>query len=371
MVIHCLFILFDGAALTIAALFSEPFASVSIDTCNQLLTESGGIVFYGQDLQQRDTVNSRQNIAKDTESESQQYPKLNNQIVIVGQAINLFTIDKIVCEYFSSATKLVVREHPFHQKFGRQAFVIELFADANTINLMANKDVLETISQTFYIDCFKVSNVSLLTPGLLVMDMDSTIINMECIDEIARLVGVGDKVAALTERAMQGELDFNQSLLARVACLKGINVAELEKLKSRLPINPGFAITIAILHGYGWKTCIASGGFTYFANYLKNTFELTAAYSNELAINGQYLTGEVNGTILNAETKKSILLTETEKAQIADTQTIAIGDGANDLAMMQAANLGVAYKAKAKVKKQADANINFCGFEGLLYCLQQ
>ncbi|MDT0595802.1 phosphoserine phosphatase SerB [Glaciecola petra] len=357
--------------MTIAALFSEPSASVSIDTCNRILTDTGGIIFYGQNLKQRDTLNAIQDLSKEAVSGTQHQQKFNNQFVIVGQAINLFTIEKIVSVYFSSATKIIVSPHPLHQKLGRQAFIIELFADDKTSKLLLNKDVLETISQAFYIDCFKVSDVSLLTQGLLVMDMDSTIINMECIDEIATLVGVGDKVAALTERAMQGELDFNQSLLARVSCLKGISVEELEKLKSRLPINPGFAMTIAILQDHGWKTCIASGGFTYFANYLKNTFALTAAYSNELGIDKQHLSGEVEGDILNAETKRNILLTEKDKAQIADTQTIAIGDGANDLAMMQAASLGVAYKAKAKVKEQADANINFCGFEGLLYCLQQ
>jgi phosphoserine phosphatase len=192
---------------------------------------------------------------------------------------------------------------------------------------------------------------------------------MECIDEIAGIAGVGEKVSALTERAMQGELDFNQSLEARVSCLTGISLDELNALKSRLPINPGFAKTIATLQEHGWITCIASGGFTYFANYLKDTFELNEALSNTLGIKDNALTGTVEGTIINGEMKRDILQRMLTLHQLKPSQSIAIGDGANDLLMMGAAELGVAYKAKLKVQAAADANIHFCGFEGLLYCL--
>jgi phosphoserine phosphatase len=225
------------------------------------------------------------------------------------------------------------------------------------------------LAKDYFVDAFKVSTVSISTPGLLVMDMDSTIIDMECIDEIAFLAGVGEKVSALTEQAMQGELDFNQSLCARVACLRGIDVAELDKLKSRLPINPGFAQTIKILQKHGWVTCIASGGFTYFANYLKDTFELTHAISNTLLLEKGKLTGEVAGDIVNGEMKKQVLLETLIAHNIDLQQSVAIGDGANDLLMMGVAGLGVAYKAKPKVQLAADANIHYCGFEGLLYCL--
>jgi phosphoserine phosphatase len=215
-----------------------------------------------------------------------------------------------------------------------------------------------------------VSEVRLSTPGLLVMDMDSTIIDMECIDEIAALAGVGEKVSALTERAMQGELDFNQSLRARVSCLRGVEVAQLERLKTRLPINPGFAKTIRTLQANGWVTCIASGGFTYFANYLQSSFELSHAISNTLLIENGLLMGEVVGDIINGEMKRQVLIDTLHLHNIDAKQSIAIGDGANDLLMMAEAELGVAYKAKPKVQTAADANIHFCGFEGLLYCLQ-
>ncbi len=293
----------------------------------------------------------------------------NEKIVLVGQAINLSSIEKIITEMFSQVDSAVVTRHHLHNLFSQQAVILHLVHQND--QKLVNKASLLSLSENYYFDCFEVSNVELSKPGILVMDMDSTIIDMECIDEIASIVGVGKKVAALTERAMLGELDFNQSLLARVSCLAGIDVAELDKLKSRLPINPGFAATIDYLHQRGWITCIASGGFTYFANYLKDTFELSAATSNTLGIDGDKLNGTVLGDIVNGEMKKQVLLAACKQHNIDISQTIAIGDGANDLPMMETAALGVAYKAKPKVKMAASANIQYCGFEGLLYCLQR
>jgi phosphoserine phosphatase len=300
--------------------------------------------------------------------------------VLVGQAINIDTLDKIVRQYFASAQVLVFRQHFLDGEFAQQAVEVSVYEHDKTeqgakvcvdvSKRLVNNDVLKNLSTDYFIDAFRVSDISLSRPGLLVMDMDSTIINMECIDEIAALVGLGEKVAMLTERAMRGELDFNQSLIARVACLKGVDVGELEKLKSRLPINPGFAKTIGILQKHGWITCIASGGFTYFADYLKDTFDLNYAISNTLSVQGSQLTGKVQGDIVNGEMKRQILLQKLVDCDINPSQSIAIGDGSNDLLMMGAAALGVAYKAKPKVQAQADANIYYCGFEGLLYCLQ-
>jgi phosphoserine phosphatase SerB len=299
--------------------------------------------------------------------------------VLVGQAINIELLNKIVSHYFCEAQYAVIEKHYLHGDFAQQAFELSLYHhnisvnESNQsnaeINSLITPIVLLHLAKDYFVDAFKVSTVSISTPGLLVMDMDSTIIDMECIDEIAFLAGVGEKVSALTEQAMQGELDFNQSLCARVACLRGIDVAELDKLKSRLPINPGFAQTIKILQKHGWVTCIASGGFTYFANYLKDTFELTHAISNTLLLEKGKLTGEVAGDIVNGEMKKQVLLETLIAHNIDLQQSVAIGDGANDLLMMGVAGLGVAYKAKPKVQLAADANIHYCGFEGLLYCL--
>lgn len=298
----------------------------------------------------------------------------SEKCVLVGQSINIATLHKIAKSIFASASLIVLSAHHLHKAFAQQALVLEVYVSAKgnsqDSEKIVTKEALLAISQKYFLDCFAVSSIQLAQAGLIVMDMDSTIINMECIDEIAALAGVGDKVSELTERAMQGELDFNQSLEARLSCLKGIKLDELDKLKSRLPINPGFAKTMHYLQSRGWITCIASGGFTYFADYLKETFELSYAFSNTLSFSDGALNGTVDGNIVNAERKKQILLEMRQLHNIDSQQTIAIGDGANDLLMMQAAALGVAYKAKPKVQVAADANIHYCGFEGLLYCLQ-
>lgn len=289
-------------------------------------------------------------------------------IVLVGQGINFASLHTILSQSFTGISRAVISQHQLSSKFPQQAICVKLIHQhAQTI---ATKACLQHLSKNYFIDCFAVSSVCLNKPGLIVMDMDSTIINMECIDEIAGLVGAGEKVSALTERAMQGELDFNQSLKARVACLKGVSLAQLDALKVRLPINPGFAKTMQILQENGWYTCIASGGFTYFADYLAATFELSMAKSNQLGVENSKLNGLVAGDIINGEMKRDILLAQAKAWQIPMQQTLAIGDGANDLLMMNAAALGLAYKAKPKVKVAADANISYCGFEGLLYCLQ-
>jgi phosphoserine phosphatase len=289
------------------------------------------------------------------------------QFVLVGQAINIGSLQSIFEQFLGTATTVEVSAHALSDEFAQQAIVLKVHHELDK-PIMTKKDLMG-LSHAHFIDCFVVSEVCLSKPGLIVMDMDSTIINMECIDEIAKLVGVGDKVSALTERAMQGELDFNQSLNARVACLEGVSVDELERLKSRLPINPGFAKTMQILQANGWTTVIASGGFTYFANYIKDNFSLSKAVSNTLEVNNDALTGKVVGDIVNGEMKRDILLQQAQEKGIPHSQTLAIGDGANDLLMMSAAALGVAYKAKPRVKQAASANIEYCGFEGLLYCL--
>lgn len=313
------------------------------------------------------TINTNGQWSTGFEQSTESSYRYTEKLVLVGQAINASTINTIVANYFAN-TLCEIRLHDLHESFEQQAITLTLYHNDNDSKLAIS--VISEISKAFFIDCFKVSDVALNQPGLLVMDMDSTIINMECIDEIAALAGVGEKVSDLTERAMQGELDFNQSLNARVACLSGIEVSQLEALKNRLPVNPGFAKTIQILQDNGWHTVIASGGFTYFANYLKDTFELSMAVSNTLGIKDGVLNGTVEGDIVNGEMKRQILLQEKANKQVSQSQTIAIGDGANDLLMMDAAALGVAYKAKAKVKLQADACIEYCGFEGLLYCLR-
>ena len=204
--------------------------------------------------------------------------------------------------------------------------------------------------------------------GLLVMDMDSTAIQMECIDEIAKLAGVGELVSAITESAMRGELDFEQSLRRRVGTLKGAPENILQQVREHLPLMPGLVETIQTLQKYGWKTAIASGGFTYFADYLKALLQLDFAASNQFDIEDGKLTGLVKGDVVDAQYKAKTLQRLLEEYGIDSQYSIAIGDGANDLAMMNVAGLGVAFHAKPKVQQQAQIVVNFADLTALL-CL--
>lgn len=208
----------------------------------------------------------------------------------------------------------------------------------------------------------------LRTPGLLVMDMDSTAIQIECIDEIATLAGTGEKVSAITERAMRGELDFSASLRERVGTLKGADANILREVRDRLPLMPGLRSLVSKLQSLDWKIAIASGGFTYFAEYLRDELQLNAVFANELEIFDGKLTGEVQGQIVDARFKADTLQVLAEQYAIPVTQTLAIGDGANDLPMIQAAGLGIAYHAKPKVNEKAEVTIRHADLMGV-FCI--
>ena len=200
------------------------------------------------------------------------------------------------------------------------------------------------------------------------MDMDSTAIQIECIDEMAKLAGVGELVSAITESAMKGELDFEQSLRRRVSTLKGAPESILQQVRENLPLMSGLIETIQTLQKYGWKTAIASGGFTYFADYLKGLLQLDFAASNQFDIEDGKLTGLVKGDVVDAQYKAKTLQHLLEEYGIDSRHSIAIGDGANDLAMMNVAGLGVAFHAKPKVQQQAQIVVNFANLTALL-CL--
>ncbi|CCN33028.1 phosphoserine phosphatase [Vibrio nigripulchritudo SO65] len=228
----------------------------------------------------------------------------------------------------------------------------------------------ETILQALSLDYASLTDVpDLSKPGLVVMDMDSTAIQIECIDEIAKLAGVGEQVSEVTERAMQGELDFEQSLRQRVGALKDADESILESVRSELPMMPDLQEFVASLQALGWKTAIASGGFTYFSDYLKETLNLDHAQSNTLEIVNGKLTGKVLGDIVSAQTKADILRQLAEQYEIEPENTVAVGDGANDLVMMDAAGLGVAYHAKPKVEQQAQTAVRYSGLGGVLCIL--
>ena len=208
----------------------------------------------------------------------------------------------------------------------------------------------------------------LKTPGLLVMDMDSTAIQIECIDEIAKLAGSGDLVAEVTERAMRGELDFKASLRQRVATLKGADANILQQVRDALPLMPGLTTLVHKLQALGWQVAIASGGFTYFAEYLRDRLHLSAIVANELEMRDGLLTGEVIGPIVDAEYKAETLRKLAQRFEIAPEQTVAIGDGANDLLMIKASALGIAYHAKPKVNEQTEVIIRHADLMGV-FCI--
>ena len=207
------------------------------------------------------------------------------------------------------------------------------------------------------------------TPGLLVMDMDSTTIEIECIDEIAILAGVGEQVSAVTELAMQGKLDFSESLYQRVATLENASEQILADVAKNIPLMMGLETLITELKKHQWRVAIASGGFTYFADHLKDMLSLDAAYANTLEIVDGKLTGKVLGKVVDANVKAECLTLLSKEYNIPHQQTVAMGDGANDLVMMEAANLGVAFHAKSIVKAKADTAINTSGLDCMIHWL--
>lgn len=204
---------------------------------------------------------------------------------------------------------------------------------------------------------------------LICFDMDSTLIETEVIDELAERAGVGDKVRAITERAMRGEIDFCQSFTERVALLKGLDESVMQEIAQNLPITEGVDRMMQVLKRAGYKTAILSGGFTYFGNYLKQRFGFDYVYANELEIEDGKLTGRYVGDVVDGRRKAELLklIAQVENVNIA--QTIAVGDGANDLPMLGTAGLGIAFHAKPKVKATADQSISTIGLDGVLYFL--
>jgi phosphoserine phosphatase len=209
------------------------------------------------------------------------------------------------------------------------------------------------------------------TAGLLVTDMDSTLISIECVDEIADFANIKPQVAAITESAMRGEIDFETSLRQRVGLLKGLDVAALEQVyEQRLQLNPGAEIMIKTLQQAGIKVALVSGGFTFFTERLKQRLGLDYTLANVLGEQDGKLTGEVVGDICGAQAKADFLHARCVELNLSPNQAIALGDGANDLLMMKEAGLSIAYHAKPTVQQQAATALNHSGLEGVLGLLQ-
>jgi phosphoserine phosphatase len=204
---------------------------------------------------------------------------------------------------------------------------------------------------------------------LVVLDMDSTLIRIEVIDELARAAGVGADVSRITERAMQGEMDYDESLRQRVGLLAGLDVAVLDKLAANLPLTDGAETLVRVLKRLGYKIAVISGGFSRAAEALKRRLGVDYAYSNNLEVQGGKLTGRVVGPIVNGQRKAELLETIAQAEGVLLDQVIAVGDGANDALMLERAGLGIAFHAKPKLREAADTSITAAGLDAILYLL--
>lgn len=269
---------------------------------------------------------------------------------IASNGINIYRIDNVSKEGFNS---------------------LEVLTDVpEQVDLNKVKEDLLAISNTHSTDiAFIRDDVYRRSKRLIVFDMDSTLIQAEVIDELAKVHGIGAKVSAITERAMNGELDFNQSLVERVSHLKGLKESTLEDICQNLPLTEGVEEFIKTVKKYGYKVALISGGFTYFANYLKNKLELDYAFANELEFENGELTGKVKGTIINADQKAVLVNLISQQEGISLEQVVAIGDGANDLPMLAQAGLGIAFHAKDIVRKNAQNHMSHGPMTSILYFL--
>lgn len=216
---------------------------------------------------------------------------------------------------------------------------------------------------------FQKDNMFRRTRRLVCFDMDSTLIEAEVIDELAKAAGVGEQVAGITEAAMRGELDFKESFSQRLALLKGVRESVLEDIAQNLRLTEGAEHLMSTLRKLGYKTAILSGGFTYFGNYLQEKLGIDYVFANELEIQDGLVTGRVVGEVVDGERKAQLLKTLAEKENISLEQVIAVGDGANDLPMLSIAGLGIAFRAKPLVKASAKQSISTLGLDAILYLM--
>lgn len=247
---------------------------------------------------------------------------------------------------------------------------IELSVRGVDLNIEEMRREFLELSSKLEIDiALQEDNIYRRMRRLICFDMDSTLIQTEVIDELADRAGVGAEVRAITESAMRGEIDFQESFIRRVGLLKGLDESVMKEIAENLPITEGMTRLIRVLKKSGYKIAILSGGFTYFGNYLKEKYGIDYVYANELEIVDGKLTGKHLGDIVDGRRKAELLrlIAQVEKVDIR--QTVAVGDGANDLPMLEVAGLGIAFHAKPKVKQNARQSLSTVGLDGILYFL--
>ena len=278
--------------------------------------------------------------------------------VTVTQGLN---IDKI--------TRLSGRVPLEHMEANTKACV-EFSLRGEPDDLGALRASLLELSTELDIDiAYQEDNIYRRNRRLVVFDMDSTLIEAEVIDELAREAGVGDEVAAITEAAMRGELDFIASFSKRLGLLQGLDASVLDAISARLKLTEGAELLISNLRRLGYKTAILSGGFDFFARRIQEQLGIDYVYANQLEIEGGKVTGRVTGEVVDGQRKAQLLRDIAARENISLEQVIAVGDGANDLPMLSIAGLGIAFRAKPLVKANAKQSISKLGLDGILYLM--
>ncbi len=280
--------------------------------------------------------------------------------VIANQGLNIDAIKR-----------LSGRPHLEHEHNEKTRSCIEFSVRGNPKNVEEMRSQLMRLSTELEMDSsFQQDNMYRRMRRLICFDMDSTLIQTECIDELAMRAGVGDEVKAITESAMRGEIDFKESFTRRVALLKGLDVSVMKDIAEHMPITEGVERLMFVLKKYGYKIAILSGGFTFFGEYLQRRFGIDYVYANELEVddNGK-LTGRYRGEVVDGKRKAELLRLIAQVEKVDLEQTIAVGDGANDLPMLSLAGLGIAFHAKPRVVANAKQSINTIGLDGVLYFL--
>ena len=308
-----------------------------------------------------------------------------NWVSMQGKNRYIITIlgRRLTAKQISAATKIIAEQGlnidsikrltgrvPLDEEKASVRSCIEFSVRGNPKNRVEMQRSLMKLSSEMGMDfSLQLDNMYRRMRRLICFDMDSTLIQTECIDELAERAGVGEQVKAITECAMRGEIDFKESFTERVALLKGLDESVMKEIAENLPITEGVERLMFVLKHYGYKIAILSGGFTYFGEHLKRKFGIDYVYANELEIENGKLTGRYLGEIVDGKRKAELLrlLAQVEKVDIA--QTIAVGDGANDLPMLSTAGLGIAFHAKPKVVENAEQSINTIGLDGVLYFL--
>lgn len=283
--------------------------------------------------------------------------------IMAKQGLNIDNISRL------SGRVPLALENPEEQPSNTKACV-EFSARGEPYSPTQLKAAFAAMASRLDVDiAFQADSMYRRTRRLVCFDMDSTLIEAEVIDELAKAQGVGEQVANITEQAMSGKLDFNESFAQRMALLKGLDESVLATIAANLPITEGAEHLLSTLKKLGYKTAILSGGFNYFGRYLQKQLGIDYVFANELEIENGKVTGRVVGTVVNGERKAELLKELATKENISLEQVIAVGDGANDLPMLSVAGLGIAFRAKPLVKASAKQSISTLGLDAILYLM--